>query len=197
MWKVVAARIRGSESDLESMGESTDGLVTSTSKLQAKVKALTGGFDIMKDKDTYKDIYDIVVGIGERWADLNDIQRADLLETLAGKQRSNALAAALNNVDVIKAAYQTAENSEGSAERELTNYQKGIDYSLERFKATFQEFSTSVLSSDTFKAVIDSGTQFLEILTKTTEILGPLGTALTALGGFKFVSSIGLSLIHI
>lgn len=191
MWKVVAARIRGSESDLESMGESTDGLVTSTSKLQAKVKALTGGFDIMKDKDTYKDIYDIVVGIGERWADLNDIQRADLLETLAGKQRSNALAAALNNVDVIKAAYQTAENSEGSAKRELTNYQKGIDYSLERFKATFQEFSTSVLSSDTFKAVIDSGTQFLEILTKITETLGPLGTALTALGGFKFVSSIG------
>lgn len=191
MWKVVAARIRGSESDLESMGESTDGLVTSTSKLQAKVKALTGGFDIMKDKDTYKDIYDIVVGIGERWADLNDIQRADLLETLAGKQRSNALAAALNNVDVIKAAYQTAENSEGSAEKELTNYQKGIDYSLERFKATFQEFSTSVLSSDTFKAVIDSGTQFLELLTKITETLGPLGTALTALGGFKFVSSIG------
>ena len=191
MWKVVAARIRGSESDLESMGESTDGLVTSTSKLQAKVKALTGGFDIMKDKDTYKDIYDIVVGIGERWADLNDIQRADLLETLAGKQRSNALAAALNNVDVIKAAYQTAENSEGSAEKELTNYQKGIDYSLERFKATFQEFSTSVLSSDTFKAVIDSGTQILEILTKITETLGPLGTALTALGGFKFVSSIG------
>lgn len=191
MWKVVAARIRGSESDLESMGESTDGLVTSTSKLQAKVKALTGGFDIMKDKDTYKDIYDIVVGIGERWSELSDIQRADLLETLAGKQRSNALAAALNNVDVIKAAYQTAENSEGSAEKELTNYQKGIDYSLERFKATFQEFSTSVLSSDTFKAVIDSGTQFLEILTKITEILGPLGTALTALGGFKFVSSIG------
>lgn len=191
MWKVVAARIRGSESDLESMGESTDGLVTSTSKLQAKVKALTGGFDIMKDKDTYKDIYDIVVGIGERWADLNDIQRADLLETLAGKQRSNALAAALNNVDVIKAAYQTAENSEGSAKRELTNYQKGIDYSLERFKATFQEFSTSVLSSDTFKAVIDSGTQLLEILTKITETLGPLGTALTAFGGFKFISSIG------
>lgn len=191
MWKVVAARIRGSESDLESMGESTDGLVTSTSKLQAKVKALTGGFDIMKDKDTYKDIYDIVVGIGERWSELSDIQRADLLETLAGKQRSNSLAAALNNVDVIKAAYQTAENSEGSAERELTNYQKGIDYSLERFKATFQEFSTSVLSSDTFKAVIDSGTQFLEILTKITEALGPLGTALTAFGGFKFISSIG------
>ncbi len=179
------------DTELESMGEDTEGLVTSTSKLQAKVKALTGGFDIMKDKDNFKDIFDIVVGIGEKWQDMTDINRASLLEILAGKNQSNALAAALNNVDVIKAAYQTAENSEGSAEKELTNYQKGIDYSLERFKATFQEFSTSVLSSDTFKAVIDSGTQFLEILTKITETLGPLGTALTALGGFKFISSIG------
>lgn len=76
--------MRGSESELSEMGEDTDGLVTSTSKLQAKVKALTGGFDIMKDKNNYKDIYDIVVGIGERWSSISDISRADLLETLAG-----------------------------------------------------------------------------------------------------------------
>ena len=34
------------------MGEDTDNLVTSTSKLQAKVKALTGGFDIMGTDNT-------------------------------------------------------------------------------------------------------------------------------------------------
>ena len=81
MWKTVSARLRGSESELSEMNEDTDGLITSTSKLQAKVKALTGGFDIMQDKDTYKDIYDIVVGIGERWSSLSDINRADLHET--------------------------------------------------------------------------------------------------------------------
>ena len=99
------------------------------------------------------------------------------------------MSALMSQYDIARQALNTAMND--SAERELTNYQKGIDYSLEKFKATFQEFSTSVLSSDTFKAVIDSGTQFLEILTKITETLGPLGTALTALGGFKLVSSIG------
>lgn len=46
---------RMADTELESMGEDTEGLVTSTSKLQAKVKALTGGFDIMKDKDNFKD----------------------------------------------------------------------------------------------------------------------------------------------
>ena len=90
MWRTVSARLRGSETELKEMGEDTDGLVTSTSKLQALVKGITG-FDIMKDKDTYKDIYDIVLGIGEKWKDLSDIDRASLLEALAGKQQSNAL----------------------------------------------------------------------------------------------------------
>lgn len=83
MWRTVSARLRGSETELKNMGEDTDGLVKSTSKLQALVKGITG-FDIMKDKDTYKDIYDIVLGIGEKWKDLNDIDRASLLEALAG-----------------------------------------------------------------------------------------------------------------
>lgn len=83
MWRTVSARLRGSETELKEMGEDTDGLVTSTSKLQALVKGITG-FDIMKDKDTYKDIYDIVLGIGEKWKDLSDIDRASLLEALAG-----------------------------------------------------------------------------------------------------------------
>ena len=72
----------------------------------------------MKDKNNYKDIYDIVVGIGEAFPKMSDVNRASLLELLAGKHQSNALAAALQNVEVIKQAYNTAANeSEGSAQR--------------------------------------------------------------------------------
>lgn len=78
------------DTELVTMGEDTDGLVTSTSKLQAKVKALTGGFDIMKDKDNFKDIYDIVVGIGERFSTMSDVNRASLLELLAGGSKDLA-----------------------------------------------------------------------------------------------------------
>ena len=56
------------------------------------------------------------------------------------------MSALMSQYDIARQALNTAMNdSEGSAERELTNYQKGIDYSLERFKATFQEFSNSDL----------------------------------------------------
>lgn len=193
MWKTVSARLRGSESELSAMGEDTDGLVTSTSKLQAKVKALTGGFDIMKDKDTYKDIYDIVVGIGEAFPKMNDINRASLLELLAGKNQSNALAAALQNVEVIKNAYNTAANeSEGSAEKEFDNYKKSIDYSIQNFKAQFQSFSSSLVSSDFVKGIVDSGSSALNVITQLIDKVGLLKTAFATFAGVKLFKNLDL-----
>lgn len=83
MWRTVSARIRGAKLELEEAGLETDGMVESTSKLRDEIKAVTG-FDIMKDENTFKDIYEIVVGIGEQWSKLSDIERAGLLEKLAG-----------------------------------------------------------------------------------------------------------------
>lgn len=163
MWRTVSARLRGSETELKEMGEDTDGLVTSTSKLQALVKGITG-FDIMKDKDTYKDIYDIVLGIGEKWQDLSDIDRASLLEALAGKQQSNALAAALSNTDILKKSYEEATNAEGSAHKENEEYSKSIQASIDLTKAKLEELSNDLLSSNFLKGAIDAGGKLLELL---------------------------------
>lgn len=163
MWRTVSARLRGSETELKEMGEDTDGLVTSTSKLQALVKGITG-FDIMKDKDTYKDIYDIVLGIGEKWQDLSDIDRASLLEALAGKQQSNALAAALSNIDILKKSYEEATNAEGSARKENEEYSKSIQASIDLTKAKLEELSNDLLSSNFLKGAIDAGGKLLELL---------------------------------
>lgn len=76
MWKTVSARLRGAKTELEDMGEDTDGMVTSTSKLRDLVKGITG-FDIMESETEFKDIYDIVMGIGEQWDNINDIDKAE------------------------------------------------------------------------------------------------------------------------
>ena len=138
------------------MGEDTDGLVKSTSKLQALVKGITG-FDIMQDENTYKDVYDIVLGISKTWKDLNDIDRASLLEALAGKMQSNSLAAAFANPDILEKSYQEATNSAGSAAEEQKKYQESIQYSIDQTKAKLEELSQDFLSSSLVKVVINSG----------------------------------------
>lgn len=126
MWKTVSMRIRGAVQELEEAGEDTDGVVESTAQLRDLVKGLTG-FDIMADEagTQFKDIYDIVVGIGREWQNLTDIEQSGLLETLAGKMQGNALSAALNNISMIEEAYETAENSAGFALEEQEAYEKG------------------------------------------------------------------------
>lgn len=189
MWKTVSARLRGADAELKEMGEDTDGMVTSTSKLRDLVKGMTG-FDIMKDEKTFKSIYDIIIGIGEQWNNLSDVNRASLLEKLAGKQQSNALAAALSNIDVLKKSYNEAMNADGSAMQEQQKYQKSIQYSIDQTKAKLEELSNDVLSSDFLKGAIDSAGKFVDILdsiVKSGNAIPAIATAIAAAFSFKNV----------
>ena len=190
MWKTVSMRIRAAKSELEEAGEDTEGMVESTSQLRDIVMGMTG-FDIMKDDKTFKDIYDIVVGIGEQFGKLSDIDQASLLEKLAGKRQGNYLAAALNNIDKIKKAYNSAANeSDGSAEKELANYQKGMQYSIDKFKAQFEELSNTAFDSSTLKGLTDIATEFLNVLTQIIDVGGGIPALLGAIGGIKFVKNL-------
>lgn len=190
MWKSVSARIRGAKTELESAGEDTEGMVESTSKLRDLVKGMTG-FDIMADEagTQFKSIYDIVVGIGEKWQDLNDIDQAALLEALAGKNHSNALAAALNNIDAIKAAYQTAENSAGSAARENEKYMESIAGRIGQLKATFQELSSTLVNSDLFKSLVSGAQTLLSVINQLISTFGTLITIIAGAGITAFIKN--------
>lgn len=73
------------KSELTDMGEDTDGMVESTSKLRDIIKGMTG-FDILEsDGKTFKDMYTIISAIADKWSSLSDIDQASLLEQLAGE----------------------------------------------------------------------------------------------------------------
>lgn len=80
MWKVTDLT---SVDVLKEMGEETDGVITSVSKLQSKIKALSG-VNILTESGDYKDTYTILKEIGQVWEDMNDIDQAALLELMAG-----------------------------------------------------------------------------------------------------------------
>lgn len=177
------------------MGEDTDGMVKSTSKLRDLIKGMTG-FDILEsDGKTFKDIYDIVLGIGEAWNGLDDIQQASLLEKLAGKNQSNALAAALSNIDVLKKSYQEAMNSEGSAMKEQSKYEQSVQYSIDQTKAKLEELSNDLISSDFLKGLIDAGGTLIDILDALIDKFGILSTVGVGAGLFKVFNKENLDLL--
>jgi len=181
-YKRLSARIRGASTELEELGEEGDEFTETTSKLQNLVKGLTG-FDILEsDQKTFKSIYDILIGIGKEWKNLDDIERASLGEALAGKRNANTLYAVLDNIETLEKAYQTAEESAGSAQREQENYQKGITYSINQAKAALEELSYDAINSDFLKGLVDTGTNIIEILDKIIDKFGLFKTLLVGAG---------------
>lgn len=116
--KVLALRLRGASTELASMGEETDGVATSTSKLRAQIAALTnvdgsGGFDILTDSGAFKSTYDIIQGIAKVYDRMSDVDQASLLELVAGKNRANGVVALLKQASQAEDVLQTSLNSSG------------------------------------------------------------------------------------
>ena len=82
--KILGLRIRGAKADLDELGESTDDLADSTSKMREELKALTG-VDIMLDENTFKSTAQIIKEIGANWDKMTDVSRAATLEKIAGE----------------------------------------------------------------------------------------------------------------
>ena len=191
MWKVVSMRIRSATSELEQAGEDTDGLVTSTADLQKMIKAMTG-YDILEsDGKTFKSIYDIVLNISKVWNNLSDLDRSSLLQALAGKQQSNALAAALSNPELLEKSYQEAMDSAGSAAEEEKKYQQSVQYSIDQTKAKLEELSADLLSSDFLKGAIDAGGKLIDILDGIVKSGNAIPTLLAAIGAGLSFKNIG------
>lgn len=182
-FKTLSARIRGAETELQNLGEETDEYTKTTSKLRDLVKSLTG-FDIMEDENTFKSIYDILLGIGKEWNNLTDLEQSSLGEALAGKRNANVLYSVMQNIDQLEDVYQTAENSAGSAQKEQENYQKSIQYSIDVTKAKLEELANDFLSSDFLKGAIDAGGKFIDILDGIVNHVGILRTAFIGLAGY-------------
>lgn len=189
-FKTISMRIRGAKTELEEAGLETDGMAKSTSSLREEILALSG-VDIMIDDNTFKSTYDILDELSNKWQGLSDIQQASITELIAGKRNGNVVSSLLSNFDIARQTFDTAKNkSQGSAERELENWNKGIEASIAHFKAQFQELSTVALDSDIFKGFVDSGTALISVLTEIISIGGGVPAVLTGIAGTAFFKNL-------
>ena len=190
--KVLSLRIRGSKADLESMGESVDDLVDSTSKMREQIQALTG-VDIMIDENTFKSTAEIIQEIGAEWSKLTDVSKAATLELLAGKTRASTVAGLIENYQTIEEVIKAAEESENSARIENEKYIQSIEGRLNLLQSQAQEFWTKVIDSDTIKNGITLLTDLLGLATEFVDIFGVLGTVTTigtGVGITKFIKNL-------
>lgn len=176
--KTLAMRIRGVKSELEEAGEDTEGMITNTSKLQAKVQALTnvdgsGGVNILANSKEFKSTYDILLEISKVWDKMSDVNQAALLEIIAGKRAGSTVAGILQNGDILENSYKDALDANGSAQKELGIYMDSIQGKLKQLSNSTQTMWTHFMDSDVLKFFIDVA----NVVVKLTDKIGLLNVA--------------------
>ena len=206
--RTISLRLVGTEEakqELSDLGEETDGMITTVSKLRDTIMDATKaassdgkGFDILDSNGNYKSTYEIMQGL----ADLYDnIVKKDkelgtnnlnlLLETIAGKNRANIAASILQNGDMLRSVYEDAQNSEGSAEKELNSYLDSIDGKMAQLENRAQEFWFKVIDSETIKNGIDLLSALLKGATDFVDTIGLLPTIFTTISGYLGLKNLG------
>ena len=188
--KVMSMRIRGMKGELEELGEESEG-IESISKIQTQILNQTkGAVNIFKDNGDFKSTYEIIEGIAKVYDTLSQTDQAALLETIAGKQRGNQIAALIQSFQSGQAqkAYADAINSSGSAMQEQERWLESIEAKTQQFEASWESLSNTFLDSGLVKGFVDFGTGALNILEGLIDKVGSLGTIGLGAGifaGFK------------
>lgn len=192
--KIGSMRIRGMKGALEELGEEVESSVDSISKVQTQILNLTSGkVNIFDEAGAFRDYYDIMSDISNVFDELSSTERASLSEILFGKQRGNQGAALIKAFQSgrIQEAYETAQNSSESAAKEQEKWLESLEAKIQQFKASFENLSTSFISSDFLKGIVDFGTTALNILTKLVDKIGVLATLGSGAGIGLLVKNFG------
>lgn len=193
--KVGQMRVMGMKGALEELGEEAEGL-ESVSKIQTHILNLTKGqVNIMNDADPskFKDYYEILEGVSKVFDSLDQTKRADLLETLFGKQRGNQGAAVIQAFQSgqVQKALDASINSAGSAYAEQDKWLDSIDAKLQQLTAAFQSLSNTIIDSNLIKFFVDLGITGTNSIEKIIKVLGDLGTIGAIGGGILGAKSLG------
>ena len=107
------------------------------------------------------------------------------------KTQGNALAAALENYELIKDAYETAEGSAGSARKEQEAWEKSLEASIQKFKASAETLAHTFLNSGVLDFFIDLGKIGVDALDAIVGKFGSLATIAGAVGAALSFKDIG------
>ncbi|MGV2887921.1 phage tail tape measure protein [Paenibacillus taichungensis] len=165
--KTLSMRLRGVDED----GTAVDGLLPS---LEEKFQSI--GLTLKKDEKTFKDTYDIFSDLHSVWDKLSDIQRADILELVAGKMQGNIASSMIKNWDIAENALEDGLNSFGSAAKENAKFLESMQGHIAKFKNAVSDYWGNSASREFLNALIDGGT-------KAIKLLDNLGRTVVLVGG--------------
>lgn len=176
----------------EEEGITAEGLT----KYEAACKALNVSLKETKNGITsLRDPMEVIKDLAEEYSklDANDIRRTNLLSSVGGKLRANALNAILENYDMYEKMLKEYADGTGSMAAEAEKTANSWEGSLNRLSNTWTDTVENIANSDAIIAIINDINGLLSVINNVTDKLGSWGTLGLGAGLFAGIKNVGMA----
>lgn len=140
------------------------------------------GIDVLDANGELRDTGDVMTEIGEKWGSMTREQQIYLAQTMAGQRQMNNLIALFDHWDTYTKELNTslAANDELNEKNDI--YMDSLKAHLNELTAAQEGLIQAFSDTDSFKGLVDIGTNFLNIFTQLVDAIGGGGNALLSFG---------------
>lgn len=164
-------------------------------KLGELIKTLTG-VDLTDANGEFRSTYDILVEIGEQFDKLGSKEQALLLEEIAGKNQANTLSAIFKNLQQIPKAYETLQDSAGSAAKEQEAYVESLSGKINSLQQNISGIWNDLVNRGAVGSGIDMLNGVVSAVRNVMDAFGSLNSIVGAVAfGFAAFTEKGRSMI--
>lgn len=174
-YKMIASRILQIKELTDETGASAEELSKAETALKKHNIAVRDGQGGLRNLD------DILKDLSVAWRTMNEEERQNVAESVAGNRNRTTLVALMNSMIKQEQLYSVALNSTGTMMEAQGKYAESLNGKLGTLKATAQEFWSKLVSSKLAKGFIDSLILMGETLNKFADGLGAGTVAITLL----------------
>ena len=145
-------------------------------------KMLEVGISVLDANGRLRDTGDVIDEIGGKWNDLSRQQQIYLARTMAGQRQYNNLLALFENWSNYTDLVNVSLESQGATAEKNSIYLESLAAHMEQLGAAQQRLKSSMVDTDSYKDLIDIGTQGVTLLANFIQSIGGGGNALLMLG---------------
>lgn len=124
------------------------------------------GIELRDGTDKFRNFGEVIDEVAGKWDSYSEVSQRAIASAFAGKNQMEEFLVLMSNYDKATEYQKASEGSSGQSLEKFEAYQESLAGKIEGFKNQFQDFSGTVMNSDMFKGVIESGTTVLDIFTQ-------------------------------
>lgn len=180
--RTIAARLSAAKAVLEENGDDTEGMAESVVKLEAALKGY--GIAVKDSNGDMLSTYAVLDQIAAKWSELEDDARQAIINMAAGTRQQDIFNSLMKNWSDAQSVVSNVGSSAGELASATEERLNSIQGKIDQLKASFQELSTNILSSDLAKLVADvlkGGVGFINWLAQVVDKVLGLNNALILL----------------